>query len=97
MKDKVEKHFRILKEGGPGDRFKNYVRHFPHSKNWLVRLVKILVGLVVFVFGIALIFLPGPAFIFIPLGLLIIVSQIPFVAHWLDNLEAKLNKKNGKT
>ncbi len=89
----INKHVKVLKKGEPGNRFRTYAEHFPKSENPIKRLIRIGIGVAVTLFGIILIFLPGPAFVFIPIGLLIILTQIPFVAHWLDQVEARLRKK----
>jgi uncharacterized membrane protein YbaN (DUF454 family) len=42
------------------------------------------VGAVFLLAGIVMIFTPGPAFIFIPLGLLCLASEFPWAERWLD-------------
>jgi tellurite resistance protein TerC len=50
------------------------------------RLATLLVGGTIFIFGIALIFLPGPAIIVIPLGLMILGTEFVWAKKWLNKL-----------
>jgi tellurite resistance protein TerC len=57
------------------------------------RVVVIVVGFTVLLAGVAMIVLPGPAFIVIPLGLAILATE--FV--WARNLLKKVKEKIGVT
>ncbi len=50
------------------------------------RLVVLVVGLTVLAFGIALLVLPGPAFVVIPIGLGILSLEFVWARVWLKKL-----------
>ena len=52
------------------------------------RLVVLVVGLTVLAFGIALLVLPGPAFVVIPLGLGILSVEFAWARTWLRQLRS---------
>jgi uncharacterized protein (TIGR02611 family) len=56
------------------------------------RIIIGIVGTTVLLFGIALIFLPGPAFIVIPVGLAILATEFAWAAHWLKVLRQSAEK-----
>ena len=62
----------------------------------LKRIVVILLGGTVLAVGVALIVLPGPAFIVIPLGLAILAIECAWAKRWLRSARAilPLNSKN---
>ena len=47
------------------------------------RVVVAIVGMTVLLFGVALIVLPGPAFVVIPLGLAILATEFAWARRWL--------------
>ncbi len=47
------------------------------------RIIVSLVGVTVLLIGIALLVLPGPAFIVIPIGLAILATEYAWARHWL--------------
>ena len=47
------------------------------------RIVVGMVGSVVLLVGAAMVFLPGPAFVMIPLGLAILATEFPWARTWL--------------
>jgi uncharacterized protein (TIGR02611 family) len=47
------------------------------------RVVVVVVGMTVLLFGIALIVLPGPAFVVIPIGLAILATEFAWARRWL--------------
>jgi len=57
------------------------------SSRWR-RLWIAIIGGTVFLFGIALIVLPGPAFIVIPAGLAILATEFAWAGHWLRKMRA---------
>ena len=57
------------------------------SSRWKKLWIAIIGG-TVFLFGIALIVLPGPAFIVIPAGLAILATEFAWAGHWLRKLRA---------
>ena len=47
------------------------------------RIIVSVVGVTVLLIGIALLVLPGPAFIVIPIGLAILATEYAWARHWL--------------
>ena len=59
------------------------------------RMAVAIVGGTVLLFGIALIVLPGPAFIVIPAGLGILALEFAWAKHWLHKVkEMAIRAKN---
>ena len=58
------------------------------------RFVVAIVGVTVLLLGIALIFLPGPAFIVIPLGLAILATEFAWARRLLKRVKNMSRKKN---
>ena len=56
------------------------------------RVIVGVVGTTVLLFGIALLVLPGPAFIVIPVGLAILATEFAWAAHWLKILREQAEK-----
>jgi tellurite resistance protein TerC len=56
------------------------------------RLIVIVVGFTVLLIGIAMIALPGPAFIVIPLGLAILASEFVWARRLLNKIKSKISK-----
>ena len=50
------------------------------------RVVVSVVGVTILLIGVALLVLPGPAFIVIPLGLAILASEYAWARHWLKKV-----------
>jgi hypothetical protein len=83
------------------------VRHVLRYDELSPGIRKILVGLIgglVLLAGIAMVFLPGPAFVVIPLGLAILASEFAWARHylmkahdWFEKGRAKLRKKKPRT
>jgi hypothetical protein len=57
------------------------------------RVVVGVVGGTVLLIGLALVFLPGPAFIVIPLGLAILASEFAWARRWLNKARGLVKKK----
>ena len=51
-------------------------------------------GLTVILFGIALIFLPGPAILVIPMGLAILASEFAWAKRLLKKVRKRMHKKH---
>ena len=51
--------------------------------NVVRRVIVSVVGATVLLIGVALLFLPGPAFIVIPIGLAILASEYAWARRWL--------------
>jgi uncharacterized protein (TIGR02611 family) len=50
------------------------------------RIIVSVVGATVLLIGIALLILPGPAFIVIPIGLAILATEYAWARHWLKKV-----------
>ena len=57
---------------------------------WLRRIALTLVGALVLVIGIAMIVLPGPAFVFVPAGLSILALEYAWARRWLATVRARI-------
>ncbi|MFV1994293.1 MAG: PGPGW domain-containing protein [Verrucomicrobiales bacterium] len=61
------------------------------------RIVILVVGSSVILFGLALVFLPGPAIVVIPLGLAILAIEFAWARRWLRHLRVRLALAARKT
>lgn len=55
------------------------------------KIIVLVIGSTVVLFGVALIFLPGPAFVVIPIGLAILALEFAWAKNLLDRLKARLS------
>lgn len=62
----------------------------------LKRLIVAVVGGTVLLIGLALVVLPGPAFLVIPLGLGILATEFVWARRWLDRAKALLKRPGAK-
>jgi len=58
------------------------------------RIVVLVVGGTVLAIGVALIVLPGPAFLVIPLGLAILAIEFAWARRWLNKAREFLKRRN---
>jgi uncharacterized protein (TIGR02611 family) len=56
------------------------------------RIIVSVVGATVLLIGIALLVLPGPAFIVIPIGLAILATEYAWARHWLRKVGQVANR-----
>jgi tellurite resistance protein TerC len=56
---------------------------------WARRIAVAMVGGTVLAIGVALIVLPGPAFVVIPLGLAILGAEFAWARHWLRKIRER--------
>ncbi len=68
----------------------------PPSHNIAVRVVVGVIGVTVVLFGIALLVLPGPAFIVIPIGFSILATQFYWARRWLKKARELARKSKEK-
>jgi len=61
----------------------------PITYRWARRIAVALVGGTVLAIGVALIVLPGPAFVVIPLGLAILGAEFAWARHWLRKVRQR--------
>ena len=57
------------------------------------KIIVAITGGIVLLIGIALLFLPGPAFLVIPAGLAILATQFQWARRWLQKAKAWAHKK----
>ena len=70
-----------------------------HMRMELKCLRKILIAIVggtVILIGVAMIVLPGPAILVIPLGLTILATEFLWARRWLNRIRAHLPQRTGK-
>ncbi len=60
------------------------------------RIVVLVVGMTVLVFGIVLIVLPGPAFVVIPIGLAILSIEFAWARRWLRKVRETISENAAK-
>ena len=59
----------------------------------LKRVIVAVVGFTVLAVGLAMIVLPGPAFVVIPLGLAILATEFVWARRLLDRVKSKLKRE----
>jgi len=59
-----------------------------------LRLIKIVIGVTILIIGLALIFLPGPAFVVIPIGLGILATEFVWARKLLKTMKDNAGKIN---
>lgn len=64
-------------------------RHGPLTYRWARRIAVALVGGTVLAIGIALLVLPGPAFVVIPVGLAILGVEFAWARRWLRKVRER--------
>ncbi|MCM2311175.1 MAG: PGPGW domain-containing protein [Steroidobacteraceae bacterium] len=64
-------------------------RRAPLTYRWARRIAVAMVGGTVLAIGLALIVLPGPAFVVIPLGLAILGAEFAWARHWLRKVKQR--------
>jgi len=70
--------------------------HYGDGVNAMIRRILVaIVGGAVLTLGVALIVLPGPAFIVIPAGLTILALEFAWAKHWLRSGRAVLMRRRG--
>lgn len=62
---------------------------FHQARKWFL----IMIGFTILIIGIALVFLPGPAIIVIPVGLAILAGEVVWARRFLNNIKARLGLK----
>jgi hypothetical protein len=62
----------------------------------LKRVIVAVVGGTILLFGFALLVLPGPAFLVIPLGLAILATEFVWARRWLKRAKGMVDKRKAK-
>src|SRR5262245_50038224 len=68
------------------------VADIPHVRKLFVGVV----GMTVLITGLALLVLPGPAFLVIPLGLAVLATEFVWARRWLDKALPRFHKSKSK-
>jgi len=63
---------------------------------WLRRAVVALIGFTVLLIGLAMVVLPGPAIIVIPLGLAILATEFVWARRLLEKARARIVRKGAR-
>jgi len=58
------------------------------------RLIVAVIGIAVLAIGIAMIVLPGPAILVIPLGLSVLATEFVWARKFLEKVKARLKKRD---
>jgi uncharacterized membrane protein len=86
------------------EKYRKQIREFIRNSSYplLARILIVLLGCIFLLFGILLLFLPGPAFLFIPLGLILLATEFKWakflinkVAGFSRSLFRQIRKKRG--
>ena len=64
---------------------------------WLKRAVVAVIGFTVLLIGVAMVVLPGPAVVVIPLGLAILATEFVWAKRLLEKARATITRKSTKT
>ena len=79
---------------------KNILSRMRHALrlNWLApgirRVVVGIIGVTILLIGFALIFLPGPAIVVIPLGLALLATEFAWARRYLQKARGLIKRKN---
>lgn len=82
-----------VQQGHPGRRFQDHYERSVHSRQkstLLIRILKIIGGVVLILIGLVEIFIPGPAFLFLIVGGALLATESLVVARAMDWLELKV-------
>jgi tellurite resistance protein TerC len=60
------------------------------------RIAVAIIGGTVLLIGLALVFLPGPAFVVVPAGLAILATEFEWARHWLHKTREYASRKFGR-
>lgn len=91
----LKKHFIRFLKHAPGRRFQHYYhlinRRINH--NVYLKIIFSLVGTIAFLIGFILLFIPGPGFPFLIVGILLLCLSSSKLAAFFDRLEEKIRRK----
>lgn len=63
---------------------------------WVRRAVVALIGFTVLLIGLAMVVLPGPAIVVIPLGLAILATEFVWARRLLEKARARITRKGAR-
>jgi tellurite resistance protein TerC len=67
-----------------------------HRFKWWRKIVVFIVGMTIVLIGVALIILPGPALLVIPLGLAVLSTEFLWAKRWLRKIKEKADIATSK-
>jgi hypothetical protein len=87
---KLKESWTQLRKGKPGSRFQDqYDRNRREQTGPLGRVVRIVVGLLLFPVGVFFLAVPGPGLLVIAVGAVMIAREFEFAAKVLDRIEVR--------
>jgi uncharacterized protein (TIGR02611 family) len=93
MFEQLQEHWQEFRESKPGQRFKDrYRRRRQHKQGLLWRIFLITLGAVIALGSLVLAPLPGPGWVTVFIGLMILAGELLPAARFLDWLEVWLRK-----
>lgn len=93
MLKKLKRSWSSLKRGRPGSRFEEqYDRQRKAGSSAVGRVLRITAGLITLPLGLFLLPAPGPGFIVVAIGAVLIAREFRFAAQLLDRLEVRGRK-----
>jgi hypothetical protein len=93
MLQHVTKEWRDLAHDQPGRRFINHYRRAQQQGSMRMRTLRIALGSVLILCGVALWFLPGPGWLFVIIGLATFAGESRVVARLLDRIEPAVREQ----
>ncbi|MDZ4850246.1 MAG: PGPGW domain-containing protein [Pirellulaceae bacterium] len=88
----AKQNMQQLRDGQPGHRFRDYVKHRIEGRDKVTRLWNYIAGVALIAIGLAVGWLPGPGGFLALIGLAILAKEFPFIASWLDKAEVFLRR-----
>jgi uncharacterized protein (TIGR02611 family) len=90
MSRKLKTEWSRLKRGKTGSRFQDqYDRDQRDASGNVGRIVRVLVGVLLFPVGVILLAVPGPGLVVIGIGAVLIAREFRWAAQWLDWTEVR--------
>ncbi|HLF18794.1 MAG TPA: hypothetical protein VI749_07880 [Candidatus Omnitrophota bacterium] len=91
MWEKIKKHFQLIRNFRPGERFQRYY-YEKREQHPVKSIIKIVISILCLGIAVILTFTPGPAFVFWILGFALLSAQLITVARFLDRAEVWARK-----
>ncbi|MFT3697583.1 MAG: PGPGW domain-containing protein [Kofleriaceae bacterium] len=85
---RVSHEWRLFKDDAPGERFRHhYARTQQESR--AAKFLRLVIGIIVLILGIAMLVLPGPGIVGTIFGLALITAHSRWLAEKLDHAEVR--------
>jgi uncharacterized protein (TIGR02611 family) len=92
MFEEFKREWAQLKRGRPGSRFVDQHDKERKQKSPVGRVVRIVVGVLLFPIGVVFLAIPGPGLLVIAVGAILIAREFKFAARLLDIIEVRGRK-----